>query len=120
MAEKLRTDIYKIAAEVNGRKCCFTITELSYGFMSFKDYLYDSDGNVNGVVILCDEGHGYGFDYGEKEVELHVYDEYRFSHSFTDTSDIDWDDGDSTVKFKLYPYDEAPKLDCYGRATEEL
>ena len=50
--------------------------------------------------IGADEGHGYGFDHGEKTI-LHPDEEFQFVHHYTDTSDGTRDDDFFTVKVRL-------------------
>lgn len=74
---------------------------LYYLPMRFIEYVKDESGNICGAKFLADEGHGYGFNYGEKEVILHSNEEFQFVHSYTDTSDGTWDNDSFTVKVRL-------------------
>lgn len=72
-----------------------------FAHMRFVEYVKDENGTVCGVKFLIDEGHGYGFDYGEKMVTLHIGEDFQFKHYYTDTSEGTWDDGSITVKIHV-------------------
>lgn len=72
-----------------------------FAHMRFAEYVKNETGTVCGVKFLIDEGHGYGFDYGERFVTLHPDEELQFEHSYTDISDGTWDDGSFTVRVRL-------------------
>ena len=72
-----------------------------FAHMRFVEYVKNETGTVCGVKFPIDEGHGYGFDYGERFVTLHPGEELQFEHSYTDTSDGTWDDGSFTVTVRL-------------------
>ncbi len=72
-----------------------------FAHMRFVDYVKDETGTVCGGKFLIDEGHGYGFDYGERFVTLRPGEELQFEHNYTDTSEGTWDDGSLTVKVRL-------------------
>ena len=76
--------------------------------LTFVSWERDTAGSTTGMKVLCDLGHGYGFDNGEKAVVLWVGEEYSFIHEYTDTGEggSDWEDGSFRVTVRLIPASE--------------
>jgi len=98
---------FKIRARLSNRsEIVACLCRLSYAFADFCAYTRNENGCINGAVISCDRGHGYGFDDGEETVALHPYETHSFIHSYTDTSDGTWEDDSFSVTLTLIPFDD--------------
>lgn len=69
--------------------------------MQFIGFVYNEFDEITGAKYLADEGHGYGFNYGYKEIIVSLDEKVSFTHSYTDTSDGTWDNGSYTVSVRL-------------------
>ena len=61
-------------------------------FMSFKEFVRDENGEIIGTTYSTNQGYGYSFDYGYKDITAKLGEWVHFSHSLSDTSDGSWDD----------------------------
>ena len=76
--------------------------------MNFAGYITDGDEYV-GIKLVCNLGYGYGFDYGEEEVELRVGDTHQFSFSGTSVDD-EGDPEEFSIYYHLQLYAWDPDL----------
>jgi len=74
-------------------------------YMSFSDYIIE-DGEAVGVILKCNLGSGYSFDYGYELIEMRVGDMKNFSYSGTCIDD----EGDPE-EFSIYYYLELLDFD---------
>lgn len=77
------------------------LSKLDHSFMGFGGYHRDENGKPDGIYLICDKGHGYGFDDGEEKILLRPGESHEFIHSYTDTSDGTWEEGSCHVKATL-------------------
>ncbi len=98
---------FKYRAVLSGRsRIVACLCQMDYAFAGFCNYTRDEHGEIDGAVISCDLGHGYGFDDGEETITLRVNETHRFLHSYTDTSDGTWDNDFVSVTLTLIPFEE--------------
>lgn len=71
----------------------------------FSAWEQDEDGSITGMRVLCDLGHGYGFDNGTKPAVLRVGEEVTFTYEYTSTTEggSDWEDGMTQFTVTLIP-----------------
>ena len=111
-------EIFRVHAIVNEIEYVLPIGgRLINAYMQFVDYIRNEAGAPIGIKVLCDCGHGYGFNDGEKELSLYPHRDYSFQHSYTSTTDGTWENDWFDVAVRLLPIEEAPEC-SYGRRAK--
>lgn len=70
-------------------------------FMSFKEFVRDENGEIIGTTYSTNQGYGYSFDYGYKDITAKLGEWVDFSHSLSDTSGGSWDDESIWVSYRV-------------------
>ena len=86
----------------------YVVTEsLKTSYVDFEEYLYDENGEINGVRFRCDEGENY---YNKRHfISLDAYPGKKVSF-FSSTTGVDDDgcpeDNSIYVQFAIFPHEE--------------
>ena len=86
----------------------YTVPGLSHLYMGFSDYIVEN-GEPVGVVLKCNLGRGYSFDYGYELLDLRVGEMKNFSHSGTCVDD-EGDPEEFSIDYYLELLDYDPAL----------
>ena len=86
----------------------YPLPGMSHLYMSFSDYIVENGEKV-GVILKCDLGSGYSFDYGYEFIEMRVGDMKHFSYSGTCIDD-EGDPEEFSIYYYLELLDFVPEL----------
>lgn len=77
-------------------------------YVSFDSYLYDENGEVNGVRLICDDGENYYYEKRKHTIDAYPWKEYVFYHSTTGVDDDGCpEDNSIRVQFVIIPHEES-------------